>query len=721
MNARSSAVAAGLLALWTVGLRLVLAPPETVEVVLEVASARAGTMQLFVDDGRGFREPLSARMELVGDTQLRRRRLAVETARLEALRLDPLNAPGEVTLAAVTVAFGGQSRHYAGAELEGSWRAAHQLEASTATEGGLLLRSVGTDPWLVLDEAWPRPSPWRRFLGPPTLLEASLAVAVLPLFGLALAAPRRRFAEVLAVATPLGVFLALNAAALGGWWIRDDPCLVGSALRGGLLAHFYQPEVWRALSGSVLMPWQTFSLGADARVFGLLPRAFYAHQLLAFAVLIVVAYALLRRRTSALSAAAALTVFAASPPSYAVARQLMNRHYLEGTIFFLAALALYVGAVSRRRLGWACGGAALYLLAAAAKEVFVPLVAVLPLIPVGTWRERLRQTAPYVVGALLYVPWRFYMLGWRNSLSGYVARGEGFEPAALPSLVGLDGWRLAVALLFAGAAAVELARRSRGWLAAGVLGTVVVAVPLLPVVAELAPRHFFLPALGAAGLVAVVLERWRTKPGVSIAGALALALFALSSLAASPIWRHHDAVAERYRAEGSFVLESTDNGVLWTTLQDAHYLSCMARLRRDVLGREGGVGFCGDACWCANAFADAPAFRYVEGEPLSFSPGDGACAEERELQVEMSYEASTSRLGWRLGPWEEGRYELLLVGDVQRPEVSIPVPLVREGEAPFALGDSLRVIVKYSSPEGWQTYSPVLTLDPAAGRLSWER
>lgn len=716
MSVRSAVGAAGLLLLWTLGLRLALAPPETVEVELEVASGRPGTLQLFIDDGGGFREALSARAELLGDAELRRRRFVVETGRLEALRLDPLNAPGAVTLGALTVSFGGESRRFAGSEL--AWSSVHQLEVTRAA-GALLLRSTGNDSWLVLDEEWPQPLPWRRFLGRPTFVEASLAVAVLPWLVLTFAAPRRRIAEVLALTTPLGVFLTLNAGALGDWWMRDDPCLVGSALRSGLLAHFYRPEVWRSLSGSVLMPWQTFSLGADAEAFGLVPRAFYAHQLLAFAVLIVATYVLLRRRTSALAASAAVTVFVASAPSYAVARQLMNRHYLEGTIFLLAALALYAGAVRCGRLGWACGGAAFYLLAAASKEVFVPLVAVLPFLPVGAWRERLRQAVPFAAAALLYAPWRLYMLGVENSLSGYVARGGGFGPSTVPSLVGLDGWRLAAGLVLAVALAVELVRRESAWTAAAALGTVAVVVPLLPVAADLAPRHFFLPVLGAAGVAAVVLDR--RKPAVLLSGAVVLALFAVSTLAASSIWRHHHAVAERYRTEGSFVLESAADGVLRTTLPDTQFLRCMARLRSDVLERAGGPGFCGDACWCDGAFGGEPAFRDLEGEVVRYSPHADDCAEERELRVEMIYDESTSRLGWRFGPWTEGRYEILLAGDEEKPEVSIPVPLLREGEAPFTIGGSFRVIVKYSSPEGWRTYSPVLTLDPAAGRLSWER
>ncbi len=75
----------------------------------------------------------------------------------------------------------------------------------------------------------------------------------------------------------------------------------------------------------------------------------------------------------------------------------------------------------------------------------------------------------------------------------------------------------------------------RWWIAVLTVTSAVVVLPLLPVLAELAPRHFFLPALVVSGLVTVVLERWRSRRVVSVSMALGLVLVALSSLAASSI------------------------------------------------------------------------------------------------------------------------------------------------------------------------------------------
>jgi hypothetical protein len=199
---------------------------------------------------------------------------------------------------------------------------------------------------------------------------------------------------------------------------------------------------------------------------------------------------------------------------------------------------------------------------------------------------------------------------------------------------------------------------------------------------------------------------------------VALLVFALHALAGSPIWRRHGDAVERHRAEGAFVLASADGGVLLSRLDDPKYLACVRELRGDAAG----PGFCGDVCYCAGAFPGA-AFRHDDGAGIAaLAPPSGtACAVERELSAELRYDAARGRLAWRLGPYEEGLYELLLVTGGEVAQVSAPVPIAAAGEAPLALTAPLRVVVAYRSPERWRTYSPVLALDPAAGRLLWQR
>lgn len=564
------------------------------------------------------------------------------------------------------------------------------------------------------------------------LEELALTALAVPLLVLALGEPRPRWQEhALALATPLGLLLVFHLRTLDSWWIHDDPCLLASAFRGGIAPHFYDPQVWRGLSGSVLMPWTILSLGVDAELFGLRPAAFYAHQLVAFGVLVTVAYVLLRRsaRFSAWSASLALGLFVASVPSFAVARQLMNRHYLEGLILFLAALALYSRSVDTGRRGLAVAGAGLYLAATTAKEVFVPLVAVLPFVALGSWRSRLLSALPFAVAALLYAPWRLYMLGWANSFSGYVARSDAprpFDFRKAASMLGLERpWELvAAALILAGAVALAVRRWPRLGPALLVFA-LVVGLPLAPVLGELGPRHFLLAALGAGVLVAGVLGPWLAPRRRTLAAVgLALVLLALHTVANAPIRRGYGREVERHRTEGSFVLEATATGVLLTELADPSYLKCLVELRRDALHAPPGPGFCGDVCWCGEAFAGA-AFWHAEDGGIAAvdAPGDTACAEDRELSVEMTYDRGAGRLAWRLGPQREdgGAYQILLVSGGDPGNVSMPVPVASAGEAPWNLGEPFRWIVKYRSSAGWRTYSPILTLDPEVGFLRWER
>lgn len=717
-------IAALLLALWAAGVHTVFESPR-LAVEVEMASSVPGYVQLFADDGGGFRQALSDRAAVAGDGRFATVRLGlVPGGPIRALRLDPLNAPGRLRVRAVTVSHRGRSTRFAGADLA-RWSPVNQLESEEGADE-LRLLALGTDPRLTLDGQWLPTSLWHR----PDGRELAIVALAVPFLLLTLGPAGGRWRPALALATPAGLIAVLNYPALSSWWIHDDPCLLASALKHGIAPHFFDPEVWRGLSGTVLMPWTILSFGADARIFGLEPAAFYAHQLVSLAFLLVAAY-LLFRRSASLSAAAAslaLALFAASAPAFAVAERLMNRHYLEGLILFLGALALYMRSAATGRLGFAAAGAGLYLLAATAKEVFVPLIAVLPFLSAAGWRARLRSALPFAAAALLYLPWRLFMLGWTNSLSGYAPQPDGRERfgfASAATMVGLERpWQVVVAALVLGGALAVAVRHFPGRLPLFLVAALAVGLPLLPVAEMLGPRHFLMPALAAAFLVGRWVEPWlASRPAFGAAAGLALLLFALHALTASPVWRGQRDTVARHRAEGEFVLASDEEGVLLTGLADPSYLKCVAEIRHDVVGRPGGPRFCGDVCWCRDARAGSTFWQEEGGRIAAVEPPRQACAEDRPLSVEMSYDRRSGRLGWRLGPHraDRGSYQVLLVTGEGPPDVSTPVPIAASGEAPLALREEFRWIVKYRSSEGWQTYSPILTLDPEIGRLGWER
>ncbi len=567
-------------------------------------------------------------------------------------------------------------------------------------------------------------------------VRVALAAAVLPLIALllggttshrAIGALARRapwIREVIALSTPMTLFWALNHPALGSWWIRDDPCHLGKILDYG---------AWQPFTSSIgyfLTPWLNLTLGTDFALFGLDARAFYAHQLVSFSLLVVAGYSFLRAYLSVAGSSLALSLFVVSVPSFAVARLLMNRHYLEGLILALASLALYRRSVEGGRFGLAMVGAAFYLLATTTKEVFVPVLLLLPFLTGGDPPRRWRHGLPFAVAAGIYGLWRLYMLGLGNSLSGYGALGGEFRLEALgriPALLGLGSpWKIGLAVAVAVAAGVTLARRIPRARLAFVAGLVALGAPLIPVAARLEARHFFLPALVAAALLAAALEppaaRSRRAPLHALLRALAavlLLLGALISLTDSFVWQRFEPAIVHHRSEGNFVLDDTRPGLLMTTVNHSTFLQCLARLRREVLAEPGGPGFCGDSCYCAGAFPGEPRWRYDAGKivPAGEAAGTGhgnvpGCDAGRPLEVELAHDHGAKRMSWTFGPYLDGTYEVLLISGVETPGVSIPVPLPRQGSMPYWLSEPLRFVVKHRSPEGWQTYSRIYTVEP---------
>ncbi len=568
------------------------------------------------------------------------------------------------------------------------------------------------------------------FSGPVgSLARVTLVAAVLPLIALQLGAGHRAsqaganpwILDGIALATPLGLFWALNHPALDAWWIRDDPCHLVLILEHG---------IWRPFVSSIgffLTPLLPLSLGIDFSLFGLEPTAFYGHQLVSFSMLIVVGYGFLRAFLTPAGASLALALFVVSVPAFAVARLLMNRHYLEGLILALAGLALYRRSITSGRYLSAVLAAVFYLLATTAKEVFVPLVVLLPFLAAGDRSRRWRHAVPFVLAAGVYGIWRLTLLGWANNLSGYGALGGEPHLAALlgaPRLLGLvRPWQLGIAVVAGLVAVVVLSGRSRSAALAIVAGLVALAAPLIPVATRLEPRHLFLWAFAAAALLAAVLDGARStshRAGASILwapvralAAMSLLLLALVSLTGSPFWRHMDPTIEHHRNEGSFVLDSSSDGLLLTTVNHSTFLQCLAQLRREVSGRPGGPGFCGDACFCSRELPDQARWRYADSGLVAVADSVGqGCATDQPLEVEMAHDQARNRMSWTFGPYSEGTYEVLLISGVETPEISIPVVLPRQGSMPYWLFEPVRFVVKYRSLEGWQTYSPVYSVEP---------
>jgi hypothetical protein len=561
--------------------------------------------------------------------------------------------------------------------------------------------------------------------------------------------PSRAAADLLAGLALLVLPWLLYGGALELWWTQDDFFQLRFTARHGPAGYLLDPEVWRQLPNRVLSPLLFASYDLDLALAGLDPAAFYGHQLLSLGLAALALYVLLRLWLPAPWALLGGGVFLLGPAVASLAPLLMVRHYPEALALALVSAVAFVAA-ARRRGGPARVGAGLsallYLAASLAKEIAVPLPALLVLLPAGTLRRRLRLLAPHAAVLVLYVLYRAWMLG--TLVGGY---GWAVRPGEWPGLAlrlpgklarelagpGPWGWVVLAALA---AAVLLLARRSRRAAALAGTGLFAALLPVLPVATDVAPRFAVTAWLLLAGALPPAARHLATerrgadgeRRARRLGVAVALALLLAAALAANrQSWDRHLGEAARMSVENRGFLELGAGELLRHPLGPPASMVELRRFARELLGSPAtGDWFYDDLFLCARKapmralWAFDPAAGRLEeitGELPALSRGH--CGSIRwEAPLEVSLRREEGVLAWELGPYRDDRdggtggYAFLL----QEGRIRYPMP----ARGAFRVGGlALRGLrVRYESPQGWVTYSPPLDLEgPGGPAVRWAR
>ncbi len=297
---------------------------------------------------------------------------------------------------------------------------------------------------------------------------------------------------------------AVYHRALGLWLTYDDFFHLHYLYTYSPAQYLFNPEIWQRLPFKMITPLLFLSFDLDLALFGLDAHAFLLHQLASFAVCVAALYLVLRLWLEKTWAGLAAVLFLLGPVVTGIAPLLMVRHYIETTTLGLAAVGLYVVAIRRGAirpgerssavLPWISAG--LYFTAMLAKEIAVPLVFLLPLLPEGSLRERLRRAVPHALALVLYLAYRVWMLGTLTGGYGWIVDPSDLPRLALmlPFKTGVDllgtpsaaNWALLVCLL-AGLLAAALQGRRAALLA--VVAILLALLPILPVSADMKPRY----------------------------------------------------------------------------------------------------------------------------------------------------------------------------------------------------------------------------------------
>jgi hypothetical protein len=522
------------------------------------------------------------------------------------------------------------------------------------------------------------------------------------------------------------------------WWIGDDTQILKHIASQRFWEYFLVPSVWRELSASNLTPWIDALYDLDLFLFGLNPTGFYLHHLAIFGLLTATTYYFLRLWLNRSWAFAASILFTLSPCYANNVYFLMTRHYVEGLVWSLWAIIFYVKAIRNKRPVLAYWGALFYLIATLCKEIYVPLVLLLPVWPeadfdknrsewIQVFHKRLFYFLPFAVIAGAYTLYRRWMLG--NWIGGY---GNLYftklDFLALLDHVGRlllanNTWLIIVIAPLAiwGICGNRTDRWEQKCFALLILSLVV--APLLEISGILSGRHLFLPAflLLVATFFGLSLLWRRSRPGrlVSLVGVLALFF---GTLQANQYTQNElGRLADQYSAQGLFMWEvSSSQDALFVESIPGWYFEGLSWLRSHIEHREEMARPIIDICYILYTNASTPHWRrfwrydhdkrrIVYMNPKVVSAKRKKCLDVYRSDVSLNIRVWQDEvlIRWELGPYQTGRY--LFVD----PQTGFTITLPRSGHIPGTI-DMIAKTEKnymcYAAPEGWiacSTWSPL--------------
>lgn len=528
---------------------------------------------------------------------------------------------------------------------------------------------------------------------------------------------------------------AVYHRALGLWLTYDDFFHLHYLHDSGFGEYLYRSEVWRRMPGRMITQLMFLSFDVDTSLFGIDARAFLIHQLVSFSLCLAVLYLVLRLWLPRAGAVLGTALVALGPVAVNLAPLLMVRHYVETTLLSLVAVGLYVLALRRpeRWRALAISSAAVYFVAMLAKEIAVPLVFFLVLIPENTVRRRIAVAVPHAAAFVLYLIYRVSMLGTFAGGYGWLVEPSDLPRLAveLPGKVGMEllghpstaSWALLAALLI-GLILVAL----RGWREAllVVASALFALLPILPVSTQMEHRY----ALPAWLLVSLAFP-FAVRPLVEKKGATRLAGLGLVLIAVTgAIFTHLDAREEtfarleRMSAEDRAFLEMKPGEFLKDPLAPPATLGELAWFKTSLMKKGPAAGwFYDDYYLCVHpdpgtVWSWDPVRQQVV-DVTAAMPGQrrrhcGAIRENAPLTFDIHAVGRTLR--WTLGPYQGGRYFFVFGDGIQ----SVEMPAV--GGFQLKRVGALSLRLEYESPQGWTTYSPELAMDfTRAPSFRWAR
>ncbi|MFA5043512.1 MAG: hypothetical protein WC381_01150 [Kiritimatiellia bacterium] len=562
-----------------------------------------------------------------------------------------------------------------------------------------------------------------------------------------MAKANRRLGTPIATLALAGAAWLLYGSACSGWWHYDDAAFLWFAIRHDQIwQYFAMPAVGRAFSEAGLVPWAAMFYRLIYVFCGMEhPGAAYAMQLFTMFAAAWMTRALPGLWVRATWAWLGAFLFLLGAPVMHVTNEIMTLHYAQGLLFALIAAYGFVRALRSRTCWPALAGSFFYLLAVTAKEIYVPLPMLLLFLPEGTWKQRVRKALPFLIVLAVYPLWRWFMLG--TLIGGY----QPYNPGQGIGQVCRALWHIPAMLLGADGF-------GRGIMISGLLGLLwliglnwrkivfalvglgVLLGPLAPLTSFpgiVSPDRYLLAAWwGMTAVCVLIMERlscghrWRAWA--------ALALWAAVSLAAG-----REMLLEKLRTQSWLDSYETQGRFLWNSRDDRiflirppfHVARFVAAIKQELAGAGSApividdqadleiqtrLGLVSEAARSnATVWAYNESRRRMENITAEFRRRQAESpAQVLESPLRIDLQFVKHAMHWRFGPYAQGNY---LMVRLDKGRVLDRIGFTPQGRRDATGGGVFDFFLRYDSPEGWTTYSPVLPFDLQKGGVVWRR
>jgi len=208
----------------------------------------------------------------------------------------------------------------------------------------------------------------------------------------------------------------LHKNALFSGWRYDDGPHLHFVSQYSPWQYFFIPEVMREQSWANFTPWNAFFYEIGLPFSGLNPLGHYIHLLLVLWLTAVVTFLFLSQWLTPIAALMGGGLYLAMPVTGAIGQMLMTGHYAYGLLFSICSYFCFTQSLRKANIAMAVMAAAFYALACWSKELYVPMIGLIVLLPVENWRKRLSYALPCLLVAIIYTVYRFIVF---DGVGGY--------------------------------------------------------------------------------------------------------------------------------------------------------------------------------------------------------------------------------------------------------------------------------------------------------------